>query len=360
MIAQSQGIVDEKTNRRSIQSSNIRVACGRPNDRNRKGSISGGKITSGLRPSPEYNTGSGFSSCETSLGGSREEIGSTRRVRTRNSGIAKIPRLSSKEMGKGRRGPMKTLVTANQKGGVGKTATLVHLAFDFAERGLKVAVIDLDTQANASFTLKTYRSGVTASSMFSNESIVSQISDENINMMLIESDAGLADLEKMALPDAARNFQKAIAELDAKGFDVCLMDTAPSLGVAMAAALLSADYVLSPIELEAYSIQGIHQMVTTIVNIRKVNKKLKFIGMVPSKVDSRNPRHGRHLNELNTAYPSMMVPLSVGLRSSIPDALASCSPVWKIKKTAARVAAKEVRALAAYVFTQMEITNDVR
>ena len=73
-------------------------------------------------------------------------------------------------------------------------------------------------------------------------------------------------------------------------------------------------------------------MVTTITNIRRANPKLKFLGMVPSKVDARNPRHGRHLKELNQAYPQLMVPAGIGLRSSIADALASCVPVWKIKK----------------------------
>ena len=53
----------------------------------------------------------------------------------------------------------------------------------------------------------------------------------------------------------------------------------------------------------------------------------------------------------------MMIPATVGLRSSIADALASGVPVWKIKKTAARKASKEVRALADYVFTKMEISQ---
>lgn len=251
---------------------------------------------------------------------------------------------------------MKTLVTANQKGGVGKTSTLVHLAFDFFERGLKVAVIDLDTQANASYTLQAFQSGLAASALFSGEAFDLDVPADGPHMALIESDAALANMEKIALGQAGQHFRAAIEALDAQGFDVCLIDTAPSLGVSMAAALLAADYVLSPVELEAYSIQGIKKMVTTIANVRKANPKLQFLGMVPSKVDARNPRHGRHLDELERAYPQLMIPAGVGLRSSIADALASGVPVWKIKKTAARKAAKEVRALAAHVFTKMEIS----
>lgn len=252
---------------------------------------------------------------------------------------------------------MKTLVTANQKGGVGKTSTLVHLAFDFFERGLKVAVIDLDTQANASYTLQAFQSGLIASTLFSGSDMAKLNAPKGgSHLTLIESDAALANIEKMPLGQAGQNFRAAIAALGIQGFDVCLIDTAPSLGVSMAAALLAADYVLSPIELEAYSIQGIKKMVTTIANVRKANPKLQFLGMVPSKMDARNPRHGRHLEELERAYPQLMIPAGVGLRSSIADALASGVPVWKIKKTAARKAAKEIRTLANHVFTKMEIS----
>jgi chromosome partitioning protein len=254
---------------------------------------------------------------------------------------------------------MKTLVVAQQKGGVGKTSNLVHIAFDFVERGLRVAVIDLDTQGNASFTLKAFSSGYHASRLFDHKGkelaeFFGRLSDEPL-LSLIESDAELANMEKRNLTDTAAIFKENIQALENIGFDVVLVDTAPALGVSLAAALYSADHVLSPIELEAYSIQGIKKMMTTIANVRKSNPKLKFMGMVASKVDARNPRHVRHNNELKAAYPQLMLPTSVGLRSSIADALASGVPVWKIKKTSARKATQEIRALANYVFEKMEI-----
>lgn len=248
---------------------------------------------------------------------------------------------------------MKTLVIANQKGGVGKTSTLVHLAFDFAERGLKVAVIDLDTQGNASFTLGDHRAEIGASSLFAAEELPDLEPVDGI--ATIAADGRLADLEKLPLADAGQAFRASIAAIEGQGFDVCLIDTAPSLGTAMASALLAADYVASPVELEVYSLQGIKKMVTTIANIRRANPKLRFLGMVPSKVDGRNPRHARHLTELTAAYPDLIMPTPIGYRSSIADALASHCPVWSIRKTSARKAAQEVRAMTQHIHDKMEI-----
>jgi len=257
----------------------------------------------------------------------------------------------------------KTLVVAQQKGGVGKTSTVVHLGFDYYERNLRVCVIDLDIQANASYTLKKYDTGFVASRLFDqkdpggeNLRKVLRGLPEGPVLSLIASDPALADMERRTLADAAKIFREHIKAIEESNFDVILIDTAPALGINLAAALSSANYVLSPIEMETYSIQGIKMMITTIANIRrKVNEDLQFIGMMPSKVDGRNPRHKKHLDELSEAYPRLITPVRIGLRSSVADAVASGVPVWQIKKTAARQAAKEVRAVAEYVYDVMKI-----
>jgi len=254
---------------------------------------------------------------------------------------------------------MKTLVTAIQKGGQGKTFATCHLAFDFQERGLRVAVIDLDTQANASFTLAAHQSGYLASQLFSGDTDGLRYwfgQRENNGIALIPADSSLANLDKMELPQAAASLRASVAALG-EFFDVCLIDTAPSLGVAMTAAVLSADYMLSPLEMEAYSLQGMKKMVSVIGNLRKMNPRLRFLGMVPNKVDARKPRHVANLAMLQHAYPQLVLPFSIGARDSIAEALGEQMPVWKIKKTAARKATQEVRALGEYVFTKMEIAQ---
>lgn len=254
---------------------------------------------------------------------------------------------------------MKTLVAAIQKGGQGKTFAICNLAFDFQERGLRVAVIDLDTQGNASWTLANHDMGLAASRLFADNpnEFRNLFTDlENSGLTLIAADANLANLDRMDLSKAASALRDSIAVIS-EFFDVCLIDTAPSLGVGMAAAVLAAAYMISPIELEAYSLQGMKKMVAVISNLRRQNPKLRFLGMIPNKVDSRKPRHVTNLAALQKAYPKLILPFSIGARDSIAQALGEQLPVWKIKKTAARKAADEVRRLTEYVFTQMEIAQ---
>ena len=254
---------------------------------------------------------------------------------------------------------MKTLVSAIQKGGQGKTFATCHLAFDFAERGLRVVVIDLDTQGNASYTLEKNHTGLNASDLFANPAKVAEWAKGECavnGLALVAADAALANLDKAELKNAAAALRQSIANLSG-AFDVCLIDTAPSLGIGMTSAVLAADYMLSPIEMEAYSLQGMKKMVTVIGNLRQVNPKLKFLGMVPNKVDARKPRHVANLAKLQKAYPQLILPFSIGARDSIAEALGEQMPVWKIRKTAARLATREVRQLAEYVYTKMEISQ---
>lgn len=353
---------EEETDRSSVQRSGEGVGSWGADLGNREGSPGRWREPSAVCKEVRPQPGSGVTGGQSGVCQGGADAATW--VRESNGGSSKSSRFHSAEVGGGKpKGfrQMKTLVIANQKGGVGKTATVVHLAFDgFENKNLRVALIDLDTQANASYTLQEYDSGYKASQLFDAgpagiKKTFAELPDGPV-LSLISSDPSLADMEKRPIAEASRAFGENMKALSAF-FDVVLVDTAPSLGVGMAAALYSADFVLSPIELEAYSIQGIKKMLTTVANIRKVNTKLKFIGMMPSKVDARNPRHKRHLQELNAAYPQLMIPAGIGLRSSIADALASCSPVWKIKKTAARKAAQEVRTVSDLVYKHIGVSD---
>lgn len=254
---------------------------------------------------------------------------------------------------------MKIAVVAQQKGGDGKTSNIVHLAHDFLERNMRVGVVDLDPQQNTSATLAQFKSGYTASKLFepdSTDRLHAAFANlpEGPLVRLIEADDEMTDVNMLKFKQIAGDFKANVDSLE-RYFDVLLIDTAPSLNVSLASALNAADFVLSPIQMQKYSIDGIRKLLTVIGNMRKMNPKLQFLGMLPNMVDGRDPMQVRNLAALKAKYPQLMIPLEIHRRGSIADAMATGVPVWKIKKTTARTAAQEVRAVAAYVFEKMEI-----
>ena len=206
---------------------------------------------------------------------------------------------------------------------------------------------------DSSKTMARFNLEIPASALFLDSTPVAPTHDSSIS--LIAADQLLANLIYMPLETALRNFRVNLSAFAQKGYDLCVIDTAPGVSIALAAALHAADAVISPVEMEEYSIEGIKKMMRVILNARQHNAKLQFLGLVPSMVDRRNPRQVRHLEEVRAAHEKLLAPVAIGLRSSVAEALASGEPVWKSKKTSARAAGAEMRALGQYIRTKMGV-----
>lgn len=244
---------------------------------------------------------------------------------------------------------MITITVSNQKGGPGKTTISIHLAMALAEAGKSVLFVDIDPQGNASKTLGAYRGNAAASTLFSDAAV--QIERQE-GITLVSADAKMADLER-ATPQVINHFRNHLAA-QGPNYDFCIIDTPPSLGLRMTAALVVADHVLSPIELEEYSIDGIKMMLQTIFGVKqKFNPKLNFLGMLPNRFNSRSERQKETFKNLVKDYSNLLIPARIGFRSSIPEALELGIPVWKLRKSAAVEAGREFKEAFDVIFAKI-------
>lgn len=247
---------------------------------------------------------------------------------------------------------MQTLTLANQKGGVGKSTVSLHFAFDLVERGYSVLFIDLDTQGNSSRVLQPYDTGYAASSLFEDGGRVP--TDETF--ALLSADAGLIDVDRGDY-ETIRHMHAQLAECSGD-YDWCIIDTPPTIGLCLSAALIVSDYVVSPIELEQFAIDGIERMVNTIFAVqRDYNPSLRFVGMLPNRYDPRSARQRDTLAELTAEYADYVIPSPLRIRATVPEALADGGPVWNLRKTGARDAGRQFRAAFDVIYNRMGVTH---
>jgi chromosome partitioning protein len=236
-----------------------------------------------------------------------------------------------------------TIVFTNQKGGTGKTTLAVLFALWLMDRhAQRVCVIDLDSQRNASKTLRSHDSGILACELFASTPLALPATSGE-RLVLFGGARSLVELER-ARPDVVLPaFRQQMALLN-QTFDVCVIDTPPSLGLRMSAALIAADFVACPIELEEYSLDGVTDMLKTVFGVRqKYNPCLKLLGLVANRFNPHSSRQKEALASLIAHYEQFMIPAKISTRSSIPEALAAGVPVWRLTKSAAREASAEVQ-----------------
>ena len=112
----------------------------------------------------------------------------------------------------------------------------------------------------------------------------------------------------------------------------------------MSAALIVADYVLCPIELEEYAIDGVTAMIKTIVGVRpRHHPRLPFLGLAANRFNPHSRRQREAHQALLGTYGQHVIPARISTRSAIADARSQGVPVWRLPKRAAREAAAEIQ-----------------
>lgn len=240
---------------------------------------------------------------------------------------------------------MATIVFSNQKGGPGKTTLAVLYAQWLVDRlGQRVAFVDLDAQCNASGSLRRFadckEADAGAARLF--EDPVSVAEAEVNALMLYAGSRAMSDLERAAAQAILPVFRRNVARI-AGAFDHVVIDTPPALGLRMSAALMAATDVVCPIELEAYSVDCVTDMLKTVFGIRRrYNPELRLAGLIVNRVNPLSQRQKASLGQLLREYADFVVPAKVSTRTAIPEALAEGMALWRMPKSAARDASSEV------------------
>ncbi len=186
----------------------------------------------------------------------------------------------------------------NQKGGVGKTTTVINLATALAKKGKRILVIDLDPQGNATTGLGKSNNDEDKSIynlLIGKTPVQKAIQESNVpGLDLIGSNVNLSGLEVETANDANRAFLlKEIFEKEAKlhfkKYENIFIDCPPSLSLLTVMSLVSADELLIPLQTEFFALEGITQLVKTIDRIKvNLNPSLAIRGVLLTMFDKRN------------------------------------------------------------------------
>ncbi len=190
---------------------------------------------------------------------------------------------------------MRIVAIANQKGGVGKTTTAINLSACLAQRGVRVLLLDLDPQGNATSGLGIAQEdgGSLYPALVSNIEAKKLIRSTRLpNLSIIRSHQELAgcEIELAQLGNHLVRLREVLTPLRYSGhFDYLIMDCPPSLGVLMTGALSAADELVVPIQCEYFGLEGLSKIVNVVQQIREcgANPNLNLEGIVMTMYDSR-------------------------------------------------------------------------
>ena len=210
------------------------------------------------------------------------------------------------------KGRARVVTVTNQKGGVGKTTTVINIASQLALRGHRVLVVDSDSQGNCATGLGVDKSKVkytTRDLILSPETAIdSRHATAVDNLHIIVGDRTLIGLEQEMMRQLGRErrMKEALDPL-LSHYDIVLIDTPPSLGLVTINALVASDAILIPVQTEYFALEGLALLAGTIREVRSLlNDRLGVDGVLMT-MHSQTLLNQQVAGELLESFPDFIV-----------------------------------------------------
>ena len=206
----------------------------------------------------------------------------------------------------------KTIVIANQKGGVGKTTTAINLAACLGVLEKKVLLVDADPQANSTsgvgYDPREIKSGLYECLIDNLSPRDAIVKTESPNLDLLPAHIDLVGAELELVNQQNREFiLKGILEQVKSSYDYIIIDCAPSLGIVTTNALTAANSIIIPIQCEYFALEGLGKLLNTIKIVQnRLNKELDIEGLLLTMYDTRLRLSNQVVEEVKTHFQEMV------------------------------------------------------
>ena len=225
----------------------------------------------------------------------------------------------------------RTIAMINQKGGVGKTTSVVNLGAGLARLGLKVLLLDLDAQAHLTYSLGINADELqyTVYDLLTGQAEIAQVLIEQHGLSLIPSSIALSAAEIELAAEVGRESLLRDVLQKLSGFDIIFLDCPPNLGLLTLNALAAANEVFVPLQAEFLSIKGLNKLVEMVEKVKKrVNPSIKIMGIIPTQYDNRLKLHNEIMTNLRAHFPDKVFNTVIRRNVALAEATSFGQPIF--------------------------------